>query len=122
VFSKLGIILKWVILAPVLLAVVLLAVANDQSVPVRLNPFEPNDPVLIVELALYQVAFIFFVLGALMGALVVWSGQRKYRRRVRQQREEANLWQARAEWSERRQAGERPPSRATAFLPRPERS
>ena len=120
--SKLSLILKWVILLPVLLAVVLLAVANDQSVPVHLNPFEPADPALSVELALYQIGFILFVLGALMGAAVVWSGQRKYRKRARERREEASLWQARAQWSERRQAEERPPSRLAGFLPRPERS
>lgn len=120
--SKLAVILKWLILLPVLLAVVLLAVANDQSVTVRLNPFDTEDPVLRVDLALYQIAFIVFILGALAGAIVAWSGQRKYRLRARDQREQASLWQARAEWSERRKPEEeRPASRAAAFLPRPER-
>ena len=54
----LGTILKWAILLPVLLAVVLLAVANDQTVTVHLNPFDKADPVLKVELALYQIAFL----------------------------------------------------------------
>jgi hypothetical protein len=122
VISKLGTILKWVILLPVLIAIVLLAVANDQRVPVHLNPFNTEDPVLRLDLALYQVGFILFVLGVLAGAAVAWSGQRKYRQRARDRREEANLWQARAQWSERQQAEERPPpSRATGFLPRPER-
>lgn len=119
--SKLGLILKWVILLPLLLIVVLLAVANDQTVTFHLNPFDTEDPVLRVDLPLYQVAFLFFVLGSLAGALVAWSGQRKHRRRARERREEAALWQARAEWSEHRKAEERPPSRAMAFLPRPER-
>ena len=119
--SKLALILKWLILLPLLVAVVLLAVANDQTVTFHLNPFNTDDPVLRVDLPLYQVAFIFFVPGSLAGALVGWSGQRKYRRRARDRREEAALWQARAEWSEHRKAEDRPPSRATAFLPRPER-
>jgi hypothetical protein len=120
--AKLGIILKWLILLPVFVAVVLLAVANDQSVPIHLNPFATEDPVLTVDLALYQFAFIVFIVGALIGAIIAWSGQRKYRLRARDQREEASLWQARAEWSERRKAEERSAPRATAFLPRPERS
>ena len=87
----------------------------------HLNPFQPGDPVLTFELALYQIAFLLFVLGALIGALVAWSGQRKYRTRARHRRHEAQFWQSRAEHSERRQEEARQTSRAAAFLPRPER-
>jgi hypothetical protein len=118
--STLGAILKWAILLPVLVAVVLLAVANDQIVTVHLNPFDTSDPVLRLDLALYQVAFLLFVLGVLVGGVVAWRGQLKHRRRARDRRQEAALWQARAEWSERRKA-EAAPSEASGFLPRPER-
>nr|WP_255599654.1 LapA family protein [Afifella sp. IM 167] len=47
-------------------------------------------------MALYQVAFAAFALGAIAGALVMWNGQRKYRRQARRQRNEAARWQARA--------------------------
>jgi hypothetical protein len=114
----LGIIIKWAVLLPVLVAVVLLAVANDQAVTVNLNPFDKDDPVLKVELALYQIAFLLFVLGVLFGGVIAWSGQSRRRRRLR--REETALWQARAEWSERRRS-EPHSSQASAFLPRPER-
>jgi uncharacterized integral membrane protein len=116
----LGTIIKWAILLPVLLAVVLLAIANDQHVTVHLNPFDKSDPVLQLELALYQIAFLVFVLGVLVGGLILWSSQRKRRRRLRARREDAALWQARTEWSEQRGAEPRP-SQASAFLPRPER-
>lgn len=119
--STLRLVLKWLILLPVLLAVVLLAVANDQIVTVHLNPFDTDDPVLRARLALYQLGFLLFVVGVLVGALVAWNGQRKVRRRTRDQREEASPWQVRAEQTRRRAADERPASRATAFLPRPER-
>lgn len=118
--GSLGTILKWAILLPVLAAIVLLAVANDQTVTVRLNPFNASDPVLRVDLALYQLAFILFVLGTLVGGLVVWLGQWKHRRRAREQRQEAAHWQARAERSERRSAGGEASSSA-GLLPRPER-
>jgi hypothetical protein len=104
----------------VLAAVVLLAVANDQTVTVHLNPFDTADPVLRVDLALYQIAFILFVLGTLVGGLVAWRGQRKHRRRARQQRHDAALWQARTEWSEHQKA-ETAPSAASGLLARPER-
>jgi uncharacterized integral membrane protein len=119
--ATLGTILKWVILIPILVVVVLLAVANDQTVTVHLNPFDTDDPVLRVDLPLYQVAFILFVLGTLVGGLVAWRGWRKHRKRARDRRHETALWQARTEWSEQRKA-EPGPSEASAFLPRPERS
>ena len=118
-FRTLGTILKWAILLPVLLAIVLLAVANEQTVTINLNPFDADDPVLRLELALYQVCFAFFVVGALIGGLIVWLGQGKYRKRARDRRAEAALWQARSDWSERQSQPE--PTRASAFLPRPER-
>jgi len=118
-FHTLGTILKWAILLPVLLVIVLLAVANDQTVKINLNPFEAGDPVLRLELALYQICFGFFVVGALIGGLIVWIGQGKYRKRARDRRAEAALWQARSDWSERQ--SEVQSTRASAFLPRPER-
>lgn len=132
--GTLGTILKWVILLPVLIAVVLLAVANDHSVTVHLNPFNAEDTVLSVDLALYQVGFLLFAAGALVGGLVVWSSQRKHRRRARQGRSEAASWRARAERSEQGQGQPQPqtqtqvrpqsqaqPAPAAGFLPRPER-
>jgi hypothetical protein len=116
----LGLILKWAILLPVLIAVVLLAVANDHTVTVRLNPFDTSDPVLRLDLALYQIAFLLFALGALVGGLVAWRGQRKHRLRARDRQQDAAQWQARAERSERRNAAPTTPE-ASGFLPRPER-
>ena len=52
--ARVGAVLKWIILLPVLVAVLMLAVANDQTVTVHLNPFDPADTVLKVDLALYQ--------------------------------------------------------------------
>ena len=114
-------ILKWLVLLPVLLAALLLAIANDQSVTVHLNPFDPLDPVLRADLALYQLAFIVFVLGALIGAVVTWAGQRRYRRPALRSKEVAPAWKAESERVDRRQHPKAPPSSQAAFLPRPER-
>jgi uncharacterized integral membrane protein len=118
VLGRLGTALKWIILLPVLIAVVLLAVANDQSVTVHLNPFDTADPVLQLDLALYQVAFLVFVIGVLAGGLIAWAGQRKYRIRAHR-REEAVFARTRGAPATR-QAGEGVP-RVSAYLPRPER-
>ena len=114
----LGTILKWAILLPILLAIVLLAVANDQSVTVNLNPFDKTDPALKVELALYQIAFLIFVLGVLFGGLIVWTGQR--RRQLLVRRVESPSWQPRADRPDERNP-QAAASGVSAFLPRPER-
>ena len=118
--ATLATIVKWAILLPVFLAIVLLAVANDQSVTVRLNPFDAEDPMLRVDLALYQVAFILFALGVLVGGIVAWNGQRRALRRARTA-PDAAAWQPRADVPFRRPAEPPAAARASAFLPRPER-
>ncbi|MCF1505068.1 lipopolysaccharide assembly protein LapA domain-containing protein [Afifella sp. H1R] len=99
--QQLAWLIKWIILLPILVVIALLAVANDQTVALRLNPFDADDPVLRVELALYQVAFAAFALGAICGGIVMWNGQRKYRRQAREKRHEAAALQARADKAER---------------------
>lgn len=122
--SKLGLLLKLLILLPILIAVVLLAVANDQTVTLHLNPFAVDDPVLRLDLPLYQLGFALFVLGAVVGGLVNWASQRKHHRRTRHRRDEAQAWQSRPESPSRDNGSAQDrgsPSRAVAFLPRPER-
>ena len=113
-------IMKWVILLPVLLVVVLLAVANDQSVTVHLNPFDKSDPVLKVDLALYQLFFLILVLGVLIGGFIVWLNRLRGRA-ARGRVDDAVLSHTRGDWSEERRA-EQHPARVSAYLPRPERS
>ena len=121
--SKLGLLLKLLILLPILITVVLLAVANDQIVTLHLNPFAVDDPVMRLDLPLYQLGFALFVLGAVVGSLVNWASQRKHRSRTRHRRDEAQAWQNRPERSQEPRSAQAPgsPSRAVAFLPRPER-
>lgn len=119
--ATLGTILKWLVLLPVFLAVVLLAIANDQSVTVHLNPFAPEDPVLSVELALYQVGFILFALGAVAGGIVAWNGQRRAHRRAREREARRPHPQPREEWLVAKPDEKRPAGTA-AYLPRPGRS
>ena len=119
--TTLATIVKWAILLPVFLAIVLLAVANDQSVTVHLNPFDVEDPMLRVDLALYQVAFILFALGVLVGGIVAWNSQRRALRRARDTPDSAPPWQQRADAPFRRPADPPAAARAATFLPRPER-
>jgi hypothetical protein len=114
-FGTLSTILKWAILLPVFAAIVLLAIANDQNVTVNLNPFDKSDPLLRVVLPLYQLGFLIFVVGVLLGGLIAWGGQLRRRRRLRE--EQSALWQTRADLSEQRR-GVRP-AETSLVLPRP---
>ena len=118
--GTLATIVKWGILLPVFLAIVLLAVSNDQSVTVHLNPFDADDPMLRVDMALYQLAFILFTMGALVGGIVAWNSRRT-RRRVREADDAARSWQPRVDQPGRRPTEPPAAGRASAFLPRPER-
>ena len=118
--GRLGTILKWAILLPILIAIVLFAAANDQTVTVHLNPLSADDAVLRVDLALYQVGFLAFFAGALIGGFVTWRGQRKHRQRARDRQHEAVMWRSRAKSSERRMEAAQPAA-ASGLLPRPER-
>jgi uncharacterized integral membrane protein len=100
VLRRLGRILKWIVPLPVLLVALFLAVANTELVAVRFNPFDSADAALTVELALYQLVFLVFAVGALVGGFVVWLNQHKYRRDARRNSEAAAVWQARAQRAE----------------------
>jgi uncharacterized integral membrane protein len=113
-----GTVLKWAVLLPILAAILALAVANGQSVTVHLNPFDAADPILKFDLPLYQLAFILFVLGALVGGLVAWTSQLRQRRRERARRDAAAFFPAHAE-RQASVASNAPPPGTAGFLPRP---
>jgi hypothetical protein len=117
-FGTLGTILKWAVLLPLFLVIVLLAVANVQSVTVHLNPFDPDDRVLRIDLALYQLAFVIFALGAIVGALVAWSSRYRTQRRAQTRNDTAKPRQEHSRALQSRPVEQRP---SGAFLPRPER-
>jgi hypothetical protein len=118
--GTLGTIVKWAVFLPLFLAIVLLAIANGQSVTVHLNPFDPEDPVLRVDLALYQLGFAIFAIGAVVGALVAWQSRRRAERRAQARREAAARWHERAPSPQSRPSMSTPPAVGT-LLPRPER-
>lgn len=95
--NRVGAALKWIILLPILVVVTLLAVANDQPVTVRLNPFDSSDTSLSIDLALYQLGFLIFILGVLVGGFVAWNKQRRFRRLAKVEHREAVHWREKAE-------------------------
>ncbi|OYX13383.1 MAG: DUF1049 domain-containing protein [Rhizobiales bacterium 32-66-8] len=71
---------------PVCILVVALAVANRKMVTVSLDPFTPETPALALSAPLFAVVFASLIVGVLIGGLVVWSGQGRFRREARRSR------------------------------------
>lgn len=85
-----------VILAPLAIVLVVLSVANRQTVAMALNPFRPEDPLLRMEAPFFVFLFAALIIGMLLGSLVTWFAQGKYRRRARVLGDESVKWQSRA--------------------------
>lgn len=71
---------------PVSILVIALAVANRREVLVSLDPFSPNAPVLAVTVPLYAVIFGSVIVGVVLGGVVTWVRQGRFRREARKAR------------------------------------
>ena len=80
----------WALLAaPGAAILVALAVANRHNVVLKLDPVRPDNPAILVNLPLYAYIFVALITGMLIGGAVVWFGQGKFRRRLRERTREA---------------------------------
>lgn len=89
--------IKLLILVPVAVALVVLSVANRHSVTLALNPFRPDDQVLSISLPLFVLVFAALIVGVLIGSLVTWIAQGRYRKRARDEAHEARKWREEAD-------------------------
>lgn len=77
-----------VILVPVAIVLVALAVANRQMTSFTLDPFNPGNAALSVELPLFVLLFLALILGMLIGGAAAWLKQGRYRKEARAKRRE----------------------------------
>ncbi len=89
--------IKLVVLVPVAVALVVLSVANRHFVTLALNPFRPDDPVLSLSLPLFVLVFAALILGVVVGSLVTWFAQGRYRKQAREEAHEARKWREEAD-------------------------
>lgn len=82
---------------PLAIAAVVLAIANRAPVRLTLDPFNPQNPGLSVEMPLFVAVFLALILGMLLGGLIVWFAQGRWRRRARAERREVRKLQREAE-------------------------
>jgi uncharacterized integral membrane protein len=83
-----------VILVPVAIVLVALAVANRQVTAFTLDPFNPGNAALTLQLPLFVLLFLTLMLGMVIGGAAAWLKQGRYRKEARVKRREVqNLLQ-----------------------------
>ncbi|HEV7416907.1 LapA family protein [Tianweitania sediminis] len=81
-------ILLVVIVVPVAVILIALAVANRAAVPFTLDPFNPGNPALTIQMPFFIYLFLALILGVLIGGFAAWLRQASYRRLARQRGQE----------------------------------
>jgi uncharacterized integral membrane protein len=84
--------IKLIVLVPIAIILVVLSVANRHFVTLALNPFRPDDTLLSVSLPLFVFLFIALMAGVILGSLVTWFAQGRYRKQARDEAHEARKW------------------------------
>jgi uncharacterized integral membrane protein len=79
-----------IILLPVAIVLIALAVANRGTVLFTADPFNPGNPLLSWHTPLFALMFLALIAGLLIGGLVTWLAQGRYRRLARERKAEAD--------------------------------
>jgi NADH:ubiquinone oxidoreductase subunit 3 (subunit A) len=85
-------ILKLVIFIPVAIVLIVLSVANRHVVTLALNPFRPEDNLLSLSLPFFVFLFLALLIGVVVGSFATWLTQGRYRKRARDEAQEARKW------------------------------
>lgn len=88
--------IKLIVLVPVAVALVVLSVANRHFVTLALNPFRPEDQVLSLSMPLFMLIFAALITGVVLGSVVTWFAQGRYRKQARDEALEARKWREEA--------------------------
>ena len=73
---------------PVAIVLIALAVANRGAVSFTLDPFNPGNPALTLTMPLFVLLFATLAFGLVVGSLVTWWKQGRYRKLARQREQE----------------------------------
>ena len=88
---------KLIVLVPAAVVLVVLSVANRHAVTLALNPFRPEDQLMSLSLPLFVLVLAALMLGVLIGSLVTWFAQGRYRKQARNEAHEARKWREEAD-------------------------
>ena len=77
-----------VIVVPIAVILIALAVANRHMTAFTLDPFNPGNSALTLQLPLFVMLFLTLIVGMIIGSLATWLRQGRYRKEARVQRRE----------------------------------
>lgn len=77
------------IIVPIAVILIAFAVANRTPTLLTFDPFNPGNPALSIQLPLFLMLFLIFALGLLVGSMITWSRQGRYRKLARERDREA---------------------------------
>jgi len=72
-----------VVFVPIAIILIALAVANRAPTAFTLDPFNPGNPALTVQLPLFFLLFAAIAIGMIVGSLATWFKQGRYRKLAR---------------------------------------
>ena len=76
---------------------VTLALANRHAVQLVLDPFNPQRPVISVDLPFFAYLFGMLILGVILGGFATWWSQGKWRRQLRERTKDMLRWKGEAD-------------------------
>lgn len=82
------------IIVPIAIVLIALAVANRGLVAFTLDPFNPGNPALTLQMPLFVFLFVAGAIGIVIGSCATWLKQGRYRKLARQRSAEAETLRA----------------------------
>lgn len=82
---------------PLAIVLIAMAITNRHKVPLILDPFQPDQPMLSVELPFFVYLFGMLVIGVILGGVAAWMSQGRYRKAARTETREAAKWRQEAD-------------------------
>lgn len=90
--------LIWILVAiPAAIVFVTLGVANRHDVRLILDPFNPTDPALSLDMPFFVFLFAALLVGIVLGGMAAWIAQGRWRKAARRNLRDANQWRAEAD-------------------------
>jgi len=80
-----------VILVPLAIILIALAVANRAPADFTLDPFNPGNPALTIQVPLFALLLAALALGVIVGGIVTWFRQGRYRKLARVRGQEIQI-------------------------------
>lgn len=78
------------VVIPVAIVLIALAVANRAPAAFTVDPFNPGNPALTLQLPLFVMLFLALAAGLLLGSFATWLNQGRYRREARAKSKEVH--------------------------------